>query len=74
MFSAERYKSLNEFPGYDTKQSDCEAPVILKCRIPLHYHCSQVHSGSVVAPDRVLSMDQIELFDQLTMYKEMADV
>ena len=33
--------SLNECPRYDTKQPDCEAPVMLY----FHYHRSQVHSG-----------------------------
>ena len=28
--SAERKESPNEYPGYDTKQSDGEAPVMLK--------------------------------------------
>ena len=47
------------------KQSEGGASVILELgehRVPLHYHRSQVHSGQV-APDRVLSMGQIELFD-----------
>ena len=37
----------NECPGYDTKQSDGEVPVMLElweCGISLHCHCSQVHS------------------------------
>ena len=39
---------IDECPGYDTKQSDGEAPVMLghgECRAPLHCHCFQVHSG-----------------------------
>ena len=28
----------------------------------------------VIAPDRILSMGQIELFDHLTVYKQMTDV
>ena len=55
----------NEFPGYDTKQSDGEAPVILELwgmwntasmlllPVPLR--------PRVLIPDRVLSMGQIEL-------------
>ena len=55
----------NECPGYDTKQSDGEVPVMLELwemqgtpslpslPIPLW--------PGVVAPDRVLSMGQIEL-------------
>ena len=38
----------NEFPGYDTKQSDGEVPVILeiwRMRSTLHCHLSQVHCG-----------------------------
>ena len=35
----------NECSGYDTKQSDGEVPVMLECGVPLHCHCSQVHSG-----------------------------
>ena len=39
----------NECPGYDSKQSDGEVPVMLE----LHCHRSQVHSGPrVVAPDK----------------------
>ena len=37
----------NECPGYDTKQSNGEDPVMLEleeCRVPLHCHRSQVHS------------------------------
>ena len=37
--------STNECPGYNTKQSDGEAPVM----------------PGMVAPDRILSMSQIEL-------------
>ena len=33
-----------------------------ECGVPLCCHCSQVHSDWVVAPDRVLSMGQTELF------------
>ena len=45
------------------KQSD-EISVMQEDRVTLHCHCSQVHSClEWVAPDRVLSMDQIEMFD-----------
>ena len=44
-----------------------------ECGLPLHCHYSEVHSGGV-APDRVLSMGQIELFDHLTVCKQMTDV
>ena len=45
----EGYDSLNEFPGYDTKQSDDEAPVmqeLWEMQGTLHYYHSQVHSAS----------------------------
>ena len=45
----------NECHGNDTKQSSRE------CRVSLHCHHSQVHSGPEIAPDRVLSIGQIEL-------------
>ena len=35
----------NECPGYDTKQSDGEVPVVLKLWGMLYCHRSQVHSG-----------------------------
>ena len=38
----------NEYSSYDAKQCDSEAQVMLeiwKYRIPLHWHCFQVHSG-----------------------------
>ena len=51
----------NECPGYDTKQSDCEAPVTLELwGMP---SLTDPLWPGVVAPDRVLSMSQIELFD-----------
>ena len=46
--SSEGLDPRNECPGYDTKQSDGEVPVILGLwgkRAPLHCHCSQVHFG-----------------------------
>ena len=50
---------------YDMEQSDWEIAVMLKLweyGVLLNCHRSQVHSGPrVVAPDRVLSMGQIEL-------------
>ena len=39
--------SSNECPGYDTKLSNGEAPVMLEfgeCGVPLRYHCFHVHS------------------------------
>ena len=63
--SAEEY-TLNECPGYDTKKSDGEASVMLELcgmRNPstLPSLPGPLLSG-VVAPDRVLSMGQIDLF------------
>ena len=50
---------------YDTKQSDSEAPLILELwgmqSTPLLPSNSGSFCSAVVAPDRVLSMDQIEL-------------
>ena len=50
-----------------------------ECWVPLHCHCSQVHWPRVVAPDRVLSVGQIEqtvckqiysnTWNHLTVYK-----
>ena len=57
--------STSEFPGYDTKQSDGEVPVMLELwemqSIPslLSLPCPLL--PRVVAPDRVLFMGQIEL-------------
>ena len=63
--SADRYDSPNECPGYDTKQSSGEASVNLEL-------CGMQSTPSlpslpdplwlkVEAPDKVLSMGQIEL-------------
>ena len=56
--------SSNECPGYDTKQSDGEAPVILELlRIwstPLLPSLQGLLWPGLVAPDKVLSMGQIE--------------
>ena len=64
-FSAEGWDSSNECPGYDTKQSDAEVPVMLGLWGMLGTPSLPLHPGplwpGVVAPDRVLSMDQIEL-------------
>ena len=56
-----------EYPGYDNKQSDGEAPVMLELwgiqsTPSLTLLLSPFWPG-VLAPDRVLSMGQIELFD-----------
>ena len=57
----------NVYPGYDIKQSDGETPVMLELlgmqstpSLPLLL--GPLLSG-VVAPDRILSISQIELFD-----------
>ena len=62
-------------PGYGTKQSDGEAPVMLELwgmhsNISLPLLPGPLWPG-VVAPDRVLSMGQIELFDIQTECKQM---
>ena len=55
----------NECPGYDTKQSDGEAPVMLELwgmqNTPLLPSLPGPAWPGVVAPDRILSMGQIEL-------------
>ena len=65
-FSAE-YDSSNKCPRYDLKQSDDEAPVMLELWGIQDTSSLQSPPGplwrGVVAPDRVLSMGQIELFD-----------
>ncbi len=63
--SAERKYPINEYPGYDTKQSDGEVPVMLELwgmwRTPsLPLLPSNLWLG-VVSPDGVLSMGQKEL-------------
>ena len=62
--SVEGQSSPNECPGYDTKQSDSEAPVMLELwgmqsapSFPLN---PGRHWAIVVAPDRVLPMGPIE--------------
>ena len=57
----------NDCPRYDTKQSDGESPVIpeilgMQSTPSLPLIPGTLRSG-VVAPDRVRSMSQIELFD-----------
>ena len=58
--------------GYDTKQSDSEAPVMLELWAMSSTPSLTLLPGSlflgVVTPDRVLSMCQIELFDIQTVY------
>ena len=56
---------LNKSPGHDTKQSDGEAPVVLELWEMQNTPSLPSFLGPlcprVVAPDRALSMDQIEL-------------
>ena len=65
--SAEGSDSPNECPGYDIKQSDGEAPVMLllwgmRSTPSLPSFPGLLWPGVVVS-DRVLSMGHIELFD-----------
>ena len=57
----------NECPGYDTKHSDGKAPVMLELWRMRSIPSLPLLLGSlwpgIVAPDRVLSMGQIKLFD-----------
>ena len=66
-FSAEENDSPNECPRYDTKQSDGEVPVMQGLwgmrSTPSLLSLPGPLWPTVVAPDRVLSMGQIELFD-----------
>ena len=63
--SAERlYPLPNECPTYNTKQSDGEAPVTLEMwTTPSLPSLPGPLWPGVVAPDMVLSIGQIELFD-----------
>ena len=58
---------LNENPVYDIKQSDGEAPVMLEfCEITSTFSLQSLPGPlwpGVVAPDRVLPMDKMELFN-----------
>ena len=60
-----RVRLPNECPGYDTKQSDGEAPVMLELwgmwSIPLLPSLPSPLWPGIVAPDRALSMGEIEL-------------
>ena len=57
---ARRVRLPNQYPGYDTKQSDGEAPVMLGLwemqSTPLLQSLPGTLWPRVVAPDRVLSM------------------
>ena len=54
----------NECPGYDIKQSNGEAPVMLQFLGNAEYSIIAIAlKPGVVAHDRVLSTGQIELFD-----------
>ena len=61
---AERENSTNKRPGYDTKQSDGKAPIMLALWKNVEYSLMPSLPGplwlGVVAPDRVLSMCQNE--------------
>ena len=65
--SLQRGKTPTECSGYDIKQSDDEAPVMLVLwgiqSTPLLPLLPGPLWPGVVAPDKVLSMGQIELFD-----------
>ena len=68
-------RSLNKCSGYDTKESDNEAPVMLKlwrmqstCSLP---SLSGLLWFRVVASDRVRSMGWIEEFDIKTLCKQI---
>ena len=60
---------MTERPEHDTKQSDGKASV-LEIRRNVEYTIAP----RMVAPDRVLSIDQIELFNILNECKQMTYV
>ena len=70
--------STNELSGQDTKQSNDKNLVILgiwgMCSTPSLPLLQDLLWFGVVAPDTALSMDQMELFDIQTVYKQMTDV
>ena len=65
--SAKGWDSPQKCPGYDTKQSDGEAPMMLEFWgmqiTPLLPSLPGPFWPGVITPDRVLSMCQIEKFD-----------
>ena len=73
--SAEKYPSPNECPGYDIKQSNGEVAVMLELWGMLCTPSLPSLPGplwpQIVAPDKLLSMGQIELFDIQTECKQM---
>ena len=58
-------KSPPTSPAYDTKQSDCKAPVMLKLLAMMSSSSLTLLSGSLkpkgVAPDRIQSIGQMTL-------------
>ena len=68
---------VNEYTGYDTKLSNGEAPVLEVWRMwrisSLPLLQGPLCLGAV-GLDRVPSMGLIELFNHLTVYKEMSDI
>ena len=73
--SADMKDSPNEYPGYDTKQSDGGALEMLELWGIWSTPSLPLLPGplwpSVVAPDRVRSVGQIEIFDIYTDSKQM---
>ena len=61
--SAEGKDFSNDCPGYDTKQADCEVPVMLEFWGMWSTSLVPLLRPRVVAPNRVLSMGQTEGFD-----------
>ena len=65
--SAEGQDSPNECPGYDTKQSDGEALVMLDLwrtqSVPSFPSLPSLHWPGVVEPNKFLYIGQIEQFD-----------
>ena len=76
--SAKQYDlPINQCPGYEIKLSDGFAPVLeiwgIRSSPSFSFLPSPLLSG-VVVPDKVISMDQKEIFDHLTVFKQMTCV
>ena len=75
--STETWDNPKECPGNDTKQSDREAPDQELWGIRSTYLLPMLRGPlwlELVVPDRILSIDQIQLFELLTVRRQMTDV
>ena len=70
-------KQKNKCLGYGTKlhlMARLQLWSFGECELSLHYHYCQDNWPKMVISVRVPSMDQIELFNHLNVYKHMTDV